>query len=59
MEIDELVKNLKYKDVSIYKECLDTIEKIQLGYDLDPWDECNLGVIEEIFKKIVEYLNGN
>lgn len=57
MEIDELIKIIKYKDISLYKECLKTIEKTQFHYDLDSWDECNLGMMEEIFQKIVEFLD--
>ena len=51
-EVNNLIKNT---DITIFKECLETIEKIQYGKELDAWDECNLQyTIEELIRRIIE-----
>jgi len=51
----KLQEKINQTDVSIYKECLETIEKIQYGKELDPWDECNLQyTIEDLIRFIIE-----
>jgi len=43
------------QDISIYKESLETIEKIQYGKELDKWDSCNLQyTIEDLLRFIIE-----
>ncbi len=46
---------INYKATEIYEDFLGTITKIQFGnfQDLDSWDEANLGLMEGIFKEII------
>ena len=53
--MSEVNNKIKNTDVSIFRECLETIEKIQYGKELDPWDECNLQyTIEDLIRIIIK-----
>ena len=54
----EIVDRLRERNFTIYQDCLKTIEKCQMKYTLDSWDEANLDTIEMVFNYILQSILG-
>ena len=53
----KLQEKINQKDLSIWKDALETVEKIQFGKELDKWDSSNLQyTIEDTIRFIIKHI---